>query len=93
MYMLFIVLHVLVCAVLILVVLLQTGKGAGLGGIFGGGSNEALFSAPSGSAFMKKLTLGLAIGFVCTAIALTILHSRRSGRSVIERVGIPTQGQ
>ena len=90
MYELILTLHILVCAMLVVVVLVQSGKGAGISGMFGGGS-EALFSAPSGSAFLKKLTVGLAIGFVCTTLFLTILHSRRSGRSVLERVPIQQQ--
>ena len=90
MYELILTIHILVCALLVVVVLVQSGKGAGISGMFGGGS-EALFSAPSGSAFLKKLTVGLAIGFVCTTLFLTILHSRRSGRSVLERVPIQQQ--
>ncbi len=87
MYELILTLHILICTMLIVVVLIQSGKGSGISGMFGGGS-EALFSAPSGSAFLKKVTVGLAIGFVCTTLFLTILHSRRSGRSVLERVPI-----
>ena len=85
MYELILTLHILICAMLIVVVLIQSGKGAGITGMFGGGS-DALFSAPSGSAFLKKLTVGFAVGFVITTLSLTILHSRRSGRSVLERV-------
>ena len=92
MYTMILTLHVLICAALIIVVLIQSGKGAGLGGIFGGGT-DALFSAPSGSAFIKKVTVGLAVGFLLTTLILTVLQSRRGGRSVIERVGIPAQQQ
>ncbi|OGR85183.1 MAG: preprotein translocase subunit SecG [Elusimicrobia bacterium RIFCSPLOWO2_01_FULL_54_10] len=91
MYELILGLHVLICAVLMIVILVQAGKGAGLSGMFGGGGQDALFSAPSGSAFMKKLTVGLAVGFVCTTLFLTILHTRRSGRSVLERVPVQQQ--
>lgn len=91
MYAFFLILHVIVSVILIVVILIQTGKGAGIGGIFGGG-NDALFSAPSGSAFMKKLTIGLALGFACTTIILTVLHSRRTTSSVFQRVG-PVQQQ
>ncbi len=87
MYGLILTLHILVSAVLIIVILIQSSK-SGMGGIFGGG-NEALFSAPSGTAFIKKVTIGLAIGFLCTTLILTILHSRKSSRSVLQRVAIP----
>ena len=91
MYGLILILHILICLVLIIVVMIQSGKAGGMGGIFGGGS-DALFSAPSGSVFLRKVTVGLAIGFLCTTLFLTVLQSRRAGRSVLERVGVP-QGQ
>ena len=91
MYGLILTLHVAVCAFLVIVVLIQSSKGGGMGGIFGGGSSEALFSAPSGTAFIKKLTVGLAVAFMCTTIMLTFLQGRRTTRSVIQRVGIPQQ--
>lgn len=91
MYGLILTLHILVCIVLMVVVLIQQGK-AGMGNLFGGGSSEALFSAPSGSLFIRKLTVGLAIAFFATTIILTFLQGRRNTRSVIQRVGIP-QGQ
>lgn len=94
MYGLILTLHVLVCLVLIVVVLIQMSKGGGMGGLFGGGGSDALFSAPSGNLFIKKLTIGLAVGFFCTTLLLTLLESRRGTRSVIQRIGIPqTQGQ
>ena len=92
MYGLILTLHIIVCFVLIVVVLLQTGKSGGMG-IFGGGSSESLFSAPSGTVFIRKLTVGLAIAFLCTTIILTFLQGRRNTRSVIQRVGIPQQAQ
>ena len=93
MYGLILTLHILVCLVLVIIVLIQSSKSGGVGGIFGGGSSDALFSAPSGSAFIKKVTVGLAIAFFCTTIILTFLSGRRSTRSVIQRVGIPGQQQ
>jgi len=79
----FLVIHVAVSFLLILIVLLQAGKSGGLGGIFGGsGSSDALFSAPSGSAFLKKLTTSLAIIFMCTSLLLTIISNRRGLRTV-----------
>ena len=90
MYSVVVFIHILVCIGLILVVLFQAGKGAGLGNLFGGGGGDQLFSAPSGSAFIKKVTTGMAIVFVCTSIGLTILSSRRSSQSLLERIPMPT---
>ena len=88
MYTLLLTLHVIVSISLIVVILIQSGRAGGAGGIFGGGSSDALFSAPSGSSFIKKLTAGLAIGFLCTTLFLTALGSRRTGQSVLQRVPI-----
>jgi preprotein translocase subunit SecG len=81
--------HIVVSVGLILVVLFQAGKGAGLGNLFGGGGGEQLFSAPSGSAFIRKLTTGMAIVFVLTSLSLTILTSQRNQRSLMEQIPMP----
>jgi preprotein translocase subunit SecG len=85
MYSLFVFIHIVVCVGLVLLVLFQAGKGAGLGNLFGGGGGgDQLFSAPSGSAFIKKVTTGMAIVFIITSVMLTLLSSRRSHRSLLE---------
>ncbi len=82
MHLILLVLHVTVCALLILVIMIQSSKGGGLGNMFGGGSGDALFSAPSGSSFIKKLTAGLAAAFILTSISLTYLSAHRGLRTV-----------
>ncbi len=77
--------HIVVCALIILVVLVQAGKGGGITGMFGGGGGDALFSAPSGSSFMRKLTTGLAVTFFTTAILLTYLAARKGRQTVTQR--------
>src|SRR5260221_5193243 len=92
MYSVFVFIHILVCVGLILVVLFQAGKGAGLGNLFGGGGGgDQLFSAPSGTAFIKKVTTGMAVVFIITSVMLTLLTSRRSHRSLLE--SLPGTGQ
>jgi preprotein translocase subunit SecG len=86
MYSFFVLVHIVVCVGLILVVLFQAGKGAGLGNLFGGGGGDQLFSAPSGTAFIKKVTTGMAIVFIITSIALTLFSSRRANRSLMENI-------
>src|ERR1051326_7108 len=90
MYSFFVLLHILVCVGLILVVLFQAGKGAGLGNLMGGGGGDQLFSAPSGSAFIRKLTTGMAIVFLVTSVTLTVLSARRNSRSLLEQMPMPT---
>ena len=85
MYSVFVFIHIIVCVGLIMVVLFQAGKGAGLGNLFGGGGGgDQLFSAPSGSAFIKKFTTGMAIVFIITSVTLTLLSSQRNRRSLLE---------
>jgi len=72
--------HIIACFGMILFVLLQTGRGAGLS-MFGGGG-DSLINTPSGSSFMKKFTGGLAATFAFTSLFLTLL-SDRSGMSSV----------
>src|SRR5262247_1299174 len=95
MYSVILSIHVIVCVLVILVVLLQSGKGAGFAGLFGGGGGDALFSAPSGSSFVRKLTTGLAIAFFATSLFLTYMSARRGLGSVTRNAWkgqIPIQG-
>jgi len=61
MYTLIVVLHVIVSVALILVILLQTGKGSDIGAVFGGGSSQTLFGSTGPTSFLSKLTAGAAI--------------------------------
>lgn len=79
--------HVVACLLMILVVLLQAGRGAGFN-VFGGGG-DALFATPSGSGFMKKLTGWLAGTFAVTSLLLTLLQGRAGFNSVTNRVAAP----
>lgn len=80
-------LHVIACLLMILVVLLQTGRGAGLS-VFGGGG-DSLITTPTGSSFMKNLTSILAGAFAFTSLFLTLLSSRAGMSSVTNRVALP----
>ena len=77
-------LHVIACILMIMVVLLQTGRGAGLS-VFGG-SGDSLITTPTGSSFMKNLTTGLACLFAFTSLFLTLLSARSGMSSVTSRV-------
>lgn len=81
--------HVVVCVLVIIAVLIQSGKGGGFGGVFGGGGGDALFSAPSGSMFIRKVTTGLAVAFFVSSLFLTFLGARRGGQTVTQRLSFP----
>ncbi|MCI0655775.1 MAG: preprotein translocase subunit SecG [Acidobacteria bacterium] len=78
MYAALIVLHCLVCLVLILVVLLQTGKGADLAGAFGGGGSQTALGSRGAATVLSKATTVAAIVFMFTSLALAIFSSRRT---------------
>ena len=58
------ILHVIVCLFLMLTVLLQSGKGGGMGGAFGGGNAGTVFGGSGASSFLRKLTAGAATIFM-----------------------------
>jgi preprotein translocase subunit SecG len=72
------VIHVLVCLFLILVVLLQQGKGADLS-VFGGGSTQTAFGARSATTLLHKLTVASFIIFILTTVSIAIMKSGPSG--------------
>jgi preprotein translocase subunit SecG len=72
------ILHVLIALGLILVVLLQSGKGADIGAAFGGGSSQTVFGARGGATFLSRATTVLAVLFMVLSIGLTLLSSNRA---------------
>lgn len=69
------VLFVPICILLILMVLLQAGKGSGLSGAFGGlGGNQPFLGARGTVDFLSKLTIYLAIGFMSLALILSMTY-------------------
>jgi preprotein translocase subunit SecG len=76
-------LHIVVCVVLILVVLLQQGKGADWAGAFGGGGSQTVFGPRGAGNFLSKATTAAAIIFMLTSLTLTIMLSQPGGSSVI----------
>ena len=79
-----VVLHVIVCIFLIAVVLLQRGKGAEMGAVFGSGASSTVFGSRGAGNFLTKLTTGSAIVFMCTSLALSYLATSRSGERLFE---------
>jgi preprotein translocase subunit SecG len=87
MYTITVVFHILACLALILIVLLQTGKGAEMGAAFGGAS-QTLFGGSGGATFLSKLTTGAAVVFMITCLGLTYLSAGPRTKSVMEDVPI-----
>ncbi len=89
---LLIVIHILVSIALILIVLLQTGKGADMGAAFGGGSSQTLFGSTGASTFLTKATTGAAIIFMVTSLGLAYISGHRTGaESVVTDAPAPIE--
>ena len=82
---LLVILYILVCLFLVMVVLLQQGKGADLAGAFGGGGSQTSFGPRGGTNIMHRLTTGAFVLFVLLCLTLTILSGKRR-TSVMESV-------
>jgi preprotein translocase subunit SecG len=84
-YVALLVLYIFICFFLILVVLVQQGKGADIAGAFGGGGTQTAFGARGANTLLHKLTTGAFIGFIIIAMTLTILEARPNTNSVMQK--------
>lgn len=85
---LLLVIHYFVCILLILLILLQSGKGSAAG-IFGASGADNIFASPTAFNAVNKLTAVLAVILFCTSILLTISYNKRSHASIMNKVNLP----
>src|ERR1700757_1332105 len=85
------IIHVIVCAVLIVVVLLQHGKSADIAATFGGMGSQTAFGPRGTATVFSRLTTWCAIIFMITSMALTYLTSMRGSSSVMDKVPTPVE--
>ncbi len=76
MHTLIIILHIIICIALILVVLLQAGKGANMGAVFGG-SSQTIFGSSGPGTFLGKMTTAIAVIFMLTSLGLSYLSVQK----------------
>jgi preprotein translocase subunit SecG len=79
---LIVIVHVIVCVALVIIVLLQAGKGAEIGAAFGGAS-QTIFGSSGSGGFMSKLTTGAAIIFMLTCLSLSYFAAHRGGSTIL----------
>jgi preprotein translocase subunit SecG len=82
------ILHIIVCIIMILVVLLQAGKGANMGAAFGG-SSQTVFGSSGAGTFLGKMTTIVAVLFMLTSLTLSYF-SVSKGSSVMDNISRPT---
>lgn len=80
--------HILVCLLLVLVVLLQSGRAADLAGAFGGSGSQTAFGPRGAASLLSRATTFLAIVFMVSSLVLAVYASRPRSS-----VALPTSGQ
>lgn len=85
------VLHVLACLFLIVVVLLQRGKGAEMGAMFGAGAGATVFGSRGAGNFLTRMTTAAAVVFMVTSLTLAYVAQDRTGDSLFEEKPAPSE--
>jgi preprotein translocase subunit SecG len=83
-----VIIYVLVCVFLILVVLLQQGKGADLAGAFGGGGSQTSFGPRTSTNIMHRLTTISFVVFVVLSMGLAILAGKHRKDTVMNEAAV-----
>jgi len=82
-----VIVQIITCIALVIVILLQQGKGAEIGAVFG--SSEAIFGSAGPAPFLAKVTAVLATIFMCTSLALTYLSAHQNNGSIMQGLKQP----
>ena len=92
---LIVILHVIVCAILIAVVLLQSGKSADLAGAFGGVGSQTAFGGRGSASLLSKITTAAAVIFMLTSLGLWIVSAKGTSSVVSDEKtpAVPAQTQ
>jgi preprotein translocase subunit SecG len=87
-YFVLVTLHVVICGLLIMVIMLQSGEAADLAGAFGGAGSQTAFGPRGAATFLSKATTWCAIMFMLTSMALTMHQNSAvasTGSSVLQQ--------
>jgi preprotein translocase subunit SecG len=77
MYLFVVALHVILCVFLILIIILQPGKGGDIGAAFGGGSSSTVFGPRGPTGLLQRATTVVAVMFMCTSITLALYSNQK----------------
>ncbi|HQI02737.1 MAG TPA: preprotein translocase subunit SecG [Deltaproteobacteria bacterium] len=80
--------HILVSVLLIIAVLLQSGKGADIGAVFGGAGSQALFGSAGPADFLNKATRVLVVVFMLTSLTLGYSSFKRPSQSIMDKPAV-----
>jgi preprotein translocase subunit SecG len=85
------IIHVIICLILIIAVLMQSGKAADLAGAFGGGGSATAVGARGQASIMAKVTEICAILFMFTSLGLWVLSGKGSSSAVKGTAAVPAK--
>lgn len=85
--------HIISCVLLILIVLLQTGKGADMGASFGSASGQSLFGGGGPATALSKITTVVAIVFMLTSLTMAYTSGHKSSQTIMPKVASPINGE
>lgn len=92
MYTFLVIVQVIAAIALIILVLLQQGKGADAGAAFGSGASSTVFGARGAANFLSRTTAWLAAVFFSVSLALAyVVHGQAAPKSVVDTVKAPSQ--
>ncbi len=83
---LLLVIHVLVCVALIVLVLIQQGKGAEMGASFGSGASQTLFGSQGSGSFLVRITAVCAALFFITSLSLGYLTAHQAKQDPLQNL-------
>jgi len=73
----FTVIHLVAAVSIVILVLLQRGKGADMGAAFGGGSSQSVFGSQGSATFLSRITAGLAAVFFISGLSLAYMYTQK----------------
>ena len=79
MYGILVIIHIFISLTLVITILMQSSKGGGLAGAFGGAGTSAVFGGRGAASFLQKTTVGLVAAFMVIAIMISFTSNPDKG--------------
>ena len=85
------VVHIVITIALVVLVLIQQGKGADIGAAFGSGASQTVFGSRGSASFLTRTTAGLAAGFFITSLSLAYISGNRTDVKSVTEITAPAK--
>lgn len=83
--------HIVITIALVVLVLIQQGKGADIGAAFGSGASQTVFGSRGSASFLTRTTAGLAAGFFITSLSLAYISGNRADTKSVTEITAPAK--